>query len=226
MKKENEKTKGKKKHVILKGIGIFILAIFALCIIFPGNEEEGESKKAATPEEIEQGQDDTEAQQIPGEQNQTEENLDKAATRYYKVGDTVSLLSEDSSDNGTIDLLITDIGLDHNEYDTDLLYVSVEIINNSTASVYISPTGDFNLYVDDYQYDTTSAETRAEYLSFEPEDAIIGGQEVNSGRKGKYTFRTAVTEEQLNGRTIELELYSGILILFKEDGEWLYDKSE
>lgn len=232
MRKEKETLEGKKGHPILKGIAVVIVVFIALYMVIP--DVDREDKATVGSEEIkEKGEEpdveaaeESKAQQsekLEEEKSAEAEKVEQAGIRYYKVGDTISKVWLDDPNDGSIDMLITDMGLDHNQYDTDLLYVSLEIINNTSKPVLVAPDSDFNLYVDNYQYDTSSAETRRECLSFEAEDSIIGGVEVNSGRKAKYTFRTIVTEEQMNGQTIELELFNGATVLFKKDGEWLCD---
>ena len=227
-----EMSEGKKKHPILKGIAIAAAAFIVLCMVIPdGDKEDGATAETEVVEEKEKLQEpeaaeDKEMKQPEKQEEAEDEKAVQTGVSYYKVGDTISRVWTDDSADGSIDMLITDMGLDHNQYDKDLLYVSLEITNSMSKPALVAPDSDFNLYVDDYQYDTTSAETRAELLSFESEDSLIEGVEVNPGRKAKYTFRTVVTEEQINGQTIELELFEGELVLFKKDGEWLCDSVE
>lgn len=229
-----EISEGKKKHPVLKGMVIAAVAFIVLCMVIPdGDNEDGvaaEKEVSVENRELQEleaeAAEDKEMKQ-PEKQEETEEEKDvQTGVGYYKVGDTISQVWADDPDDGSIDMLITDMGLDHNQYDKDLLYVSLEITNSTSKPALVAPGSDFNLYVDDYQYDTTSAETRSELLSFESEDFLIGGVEVNPGRKAKYTFRTVVTEEQINGQTIELELFDGELVLLKKDGEWLCDSGK
>lgn len=232
MEKEKETLEGKKRHPILKGIVIVVVVLIVLCMVIPdgGNEDEVAERADVIEENQEEVQEpkeemaeDKEMQQPEVQEEKEDQKAVQAGISYYEVGDTISKVWADNPDDGSIDMLITDMGLDHNKYDTDLLYVSLEIKNNTSKASLIAPDSNFNLYVDDYQYDTSGSETIREYLSFESEDSIIGGIEVNPGRKAKYTFRTAVTEEQMNGQTIELELFEGDAVLFKKDGEWLCD---
>lgn len=232
MRKEKETSEGKKKHPVLKGIAIAAVVFIVLCMVIPDSDnEDGDAVETEVVEENEElrepeAAEDKEMKQPEKQEEAEEEKAVQTDVSYYKVGDIISQVWTDDPDDGSIDMLITDMGLDHNQYDKDLLYVSLEITNSTSKPALVAPDSDFNLYVDDYQYDTTSAETRAELLSFESEDSLIGGVEVNPGRKAKYTFRTVVTEEQINGQTIELELFEGELVLFKKDGEWLCDSSE
>lgn len=146
-------------------------------------------------------------------------SYDPATDDTYKwIGDTLHLQSQDNPDAGTVNVTITNCGILTNPLDESVVYVDIEIENNSTANLTFYGS-DMTAYVDDYQITSSS------YTMIDLNDATYGTVDVSAGRKAKTTLRAQLPSDYYKADKVDVDLFdTGNVVIIKDEGYNVYGR--